>query len=104
MVDSTARKTLRELKKRGQQLIPTLQLAQKCIRADRYSSGDIASPLPNWRRWHEERRVGGSYARCLPKAFCPMYRRTRSCWKSVLVAVLGRELCLRAYQRVWCTS
>src|SRR5215831_11527684 len=31
---------------------------------------------------------------CLPKAF--MYRRTRSCWKSAMAAVLGRELCLRA--------
>jgi len=32
-----------------------------------YSSGDIASPLPNWRRWHEERRIGGSYRRVLAK-------------------------------------
>src|SRR5262244_1126734 len=35
--------------------------------ADGYSSGDIASPLPNWRRWHEERRIGGSYRRVLAK-------------------------------------
>ena len=32
-----------------------------------YSSGDIASPLPNWRRWHEERLIGGSYRRVLAK-------------------------------------
>ena len=39
--------------------------------ADGYSSGDIASPLPNWRRWHEERRIGGSYRQVLAKGILP---------------------------------
>src|SRR5262249_60170632 len=39
--------------------------------ADGYSSGDIASPLPNWRRWHEERRIGGSYRQGVAKGIFP---------------------------------
>jgi hypothetical protein len=36
-----------------------------------YSSGDIASPLPNQRRWHEERHIGGSYRQVLAKGILP---------------------------------
>ena len=32
-----------------------------------YEKRDIASPVPNWRRWREERRIGGSYRRVLAK-------------------------------------
>jgi hypothetical protein len=87
-------KHYRKLKRARITAYADFQLAQKCI-CGPHSSGDIASPLPNWPRCHEERRIhpiGG----CLPKAFCPMYRRTRSCWKSALAGVLGRGLLLRA--------
>jgi hypothetical protein len=69
--------------------------------ADGYSSGDIASPVPNWRRWQEERRIGGSYRQVLVKGILAYVPQNAVVLE---VAVLGRELCLRAYQRVWCTS
>lgn len=36
-----------------------------------YSSGEILSPLPNLRRWHEERSIGGSYRKVFHKAILP---------------------------------
>jgi hypothetical protein len=69
--------------------------------ADGYSSGDIASPLPNWRRWHEERRIGGSYRQVLAKGILPYVRQ------NAVVLEIGpgrgswtRALLKRAYERV----
>ena len=44
-------------------------------------SGDIASPLPNWRRWHEERRIGGSYRQVLAKGILPLVPQNAVAWE-----------------------
>jgi phospholipid N-methyltransferase len=40
-----------------------------------FSSGNIASPFPNLRRWRSEKQIGGSYRKVLAKGILPYVRQ-----------------------------
>jgi predicted methyltransferase len=53
--------------------MPTMEWLKQAYPAG-YDSGNILSAIPNFRRWGEERKIGGSYRRVFNEAVLPYLR------------------------------